>query len=65
MFNRKRVFITIHFADVPGLFDYPKHLPLPRKEDTIHFDGKFGKVSEIKHMTEGTVSEIQIICQRL
>jgi hypothetical protein len=65
MLNKKKVFITIHFADVSGLFDYPKHLPLPQKEDIIYFDGKSGKVSAIKHMIEGTVSEIQIICQRL
>ena len=65
MFKRKTVFITIEFADVPGLFDYPKHLPLPRIGEAIHYEGKFGRVSEIKHIIEGTVTEIKMICSRL
>lgn len=65
MFNFKKVFITIEFADIPGLFDYPKHLPIPQKDDVVHFDGKFGKVEVIKHMTEGTVTDIRIKCCRL
>lgn len=62
MFKRKTVFITIEFAYVPGLFDYPKHLPLPRIGEAVHYEGKFGRVSEIKYMIEGTVTEIKMIC---
>jgi hypothetical protein len=65
MFNSKKVFITIEFADIQGLCDYPKHLPIPQKEDVVHFDGKFGKVEVVKHMTEGTVTDIRIKCCRL
>ena len=65
MFKRKIVFITIEFADVPGLFDYPKHLSLPRIGEAIHFKSKFGRVSEIKHIIEGSVTEIKIVCSRL
>ena len=60
-----KLFITIEFADIPGAFDYPKHLPLPKKEDIVHFNGKFGKVEVVKHMTEGSVTDIRIICCRL
>jgi len=62
MFNRKKVFITIEFADVPGVFDYPKHLPIPQKDEVIHFNGMFGKVEVVKHMTEGDVTDIRIKC---
>ncbi len=65
MFNTKKTFITIQFADVPGLFDFPKHLPLPRKGDKIHFEGKFGTVKEVRFMIKGNVSEIKIVCKRL
>ena len=65
MFNRKKVFITIEFADIPGVFDYPKHLPIPQKDEVIHFNGMFGNVDVVKHMTEGTVTDIRIICCRL
>lgn len=65
MLKRKTVFITIEFADVPGVFDYPKHLPLPRIDEIVHFNSKFGKVLEVKHMTEGVVTDIRIICSRL
>lgn len=64
MFNKK-IFITIEFADIPGIFDYPKYLPIPNKEDEVYFNGKFGKVEIIKHMTEGTVTDIRIKCSRL
>lgn len=65
MLNLKKVFITIEFADIAGVFDYPKHLPIPRKDDVVHFNGKFGKVEVVKHMTEGSVTEIRIECCRL
>lgn len=65
MFKRKTVFITIEFADVPGLFDYPKHLPLPRIGERVIFNGKFGRVSEVSHVTEDTVAEVKITCSRL
>lgn len=62
MFNLNKVFITIEFANVPGVFDYPKYLPIPSKDDIVHFNGKFGKVEVVKHMTEGTVTDIRIKC---
>lgn len=65
MFNSKKVFITIEFADIPGIFDYPKNLPIPQKDEVVHFNGKFGKVEVVKHMTEGTVTDIRIKCCRL
>jgi hypothetical protein len=65
MFNFKKVFITILFSDVPGIFDYPKHLPIPKKDDVIHFNGKYGKVEFIRHMTNGNVTDIRIVCGRL
>lgn len=63
MFKTKKTFITISFANVPGLFDFPKHLPLPRKDDVIHFDGKFGIVNEVKFMIQQNLSEIKITCK--
>jgi hypothetical protein len=65
MFKKKTVFITIEFADVPGLFDYPKHLPLPGIGERVIFNSKYGRVSDISHITEGSVSEIKITCSRL
>lgn len=65
MLKLKRVFITIEFADIAGIFDYPKHLPIPSKDDVVHFNGKFGKVEVVKHMTEGNVTDICIKCCRL
>ena len=65
MFNRKKIFITITFANVIGCFDYPKHLPLPRINDDVHFNGKFRKVSEVKHMTYDTMTTISIYCSSL
>lgn len=64
-FGKSLANVTIEFADVPGLFDYPKHLPLPRIGEAVHYEGKFGRVSEIKHMIECTVTEIKMICSRL
>ena len=62
MFNSKTVFITIQFQDCDKLFDYPKYLPMPRKGEIVIFNSNYGKVSEVKHMTEGNVSEIKIVC---
>lgn len=64
IFKSKKVFITIEFADVPGIFDYPKHLPLPQKDDIIYFEGYRGKVDTVMHMTKGTVTDIRIVCCR-
>lgn len=63
--KRKILFITIEFADIPGLFDYPKYLPLPKLGERIIFNGKFGRVSEISHITEDSVTEIKITCSKL
>lgn len=65
MFNRKKQLITIRFADIPGIFDFPKYLPLPRKDDVIHFEGKFGIVETVTFMIKGNVSDIQIKCKRI
>ena len=63
MAKKKIVFITIEFAGIKDLFDYPKHLPLPRLNEVIHFNGKYGTVVEIKHMTEVNVTDIRITCR--
>jgi hypothetical protein len=65
MYKTKKVFITIEFADIPGAFDYPKHLPIPQKDDEVYFDGKFGKVKVVKHTTVGNVTDIRIKCCRI
>ena len=65
MFKRTKVFITIHFDYVPGLFDYPKHLPIPRIGETILLDDRIGIVSNVKHMTSGSITEIKIVCSKL
>jgi hypothetical protein len=53
-----KVFITIDFDNVPGKYDYPQNIPLPRIGETVMFDwGKgrgHGKVYDIRHaITEG------------
>ena len=65
IFNSKTVFITIEFWNVNGLFDYPKHLPIPQRNDIVHFNGKYGRVEVVKHMTEGSVTEIKISCSSI
>lgn len=60
MANRQ-VFVTIKFEGSPVLFDYPKELPIPRLKETVIFNAFSGIVSDVKHMTSGNVSEIQII----
>ncbi len=63
LFNKKpTVFITFEIDNVPGLFDYPKHLPIPRVDEVIIIDGMAGKVRELRHVTSGNVSEIKIVC---
>lgn len=63
MFKSKTVvFITIDFAGIAETFDYPKHLPIPGIGDEVIFNGKFGKVELVRHMTEGTVTHISIKC---
>jgi hypothetical protein len=63
MFNKNKVFITIEFWNVPGFFDYPKHLPLPRKDDSVHLNGNSGTVDLVRHGTTGTITTIRIICR--
>ena len=67
MFKRitHTVFVTIEFQNIPGLFDYPKHLPLPKIGERVIFNSKSGRVSEISHITENSVSEIKIKCSCL
>lgn len=62
MRNKKTVFITIAFVSVSGLFDYPKHLPIPRVGEIVIFNDKLGMVSQVKHITSGDVTEIKICC---
>ena len=64
LFNKKRVFHTIEFANVPGVFDYPKHLPIPREGEIVVFDGKSGMVDEVRYITESNVTDIRIVCAR-
>lgn len=61
----RKLFITIEFDNKPGLFDYPKTLPLPKIGEEVHFDYKYGNVLEVKHMTNGNVTEIKIRCASL
>lgn len=63
LFNK--IFITIEFDNKPGLFDYPKYLPIPKIGEEVHFNNKFGNVLEIKHMTNGNVTEIKIRCRKI
>jgi hypothetical protein len=64
MFNSKTVFVTIEFADKPGVF-YPKHLPIPQIGHEVIFNGNFGKVESVRHSTAGTITEILIKCSEL
>lgn len=61
----KTIFITVEFIiDRTGatkLIDYPENLPIPRKDEFIIFNDFSGRVREIRHITEGFVSEIKII----
>lgn len=65
MFKGKTVFIVVDFSDIPGLFDYPKHLPIPKIGEEIYLDEKSGIVKTIKHVTSGNVTEIKIMCSRI
>lgn len=62
MFKKRKVFIVIEFDNIHGLFDYPKDLPIPHLKEEVHFNGRFGRVKEVKHMTNDSVSEIKIRC---
>lgn len=57
-------FTTIEFDNIPGLFDYPMNLPLPRIEDTVIFQNDkvntAGKVYDVRHVITGNVAEIKI-----
>lgn len=66
IFNRKKklTFLTIEFASVPGLFDYPRYLSIPRIGEIVIMDNHSGKVTEIRHIISGSVSEIRIVCTK-
>jgi len=65
MFNSKRVSVTIEFADMPGIYDYPKRSPIPQKDHEVFFEGMLGKVESVRHTIEGKVTEIRIKCRKL
>lgn len=60
----KRIFVTIEFDYVPGVFDYPKNAPLPRIGETLIYDNgrvnNTGKCYEIRHIISGKVADIKI-----
>jgi hypothetical protein len=55
-----KVFITIDFDNVPGKFDYPQNVPLPRVGDMVLLDSNAGKVYEVRHVVTGKVADITI-----
>jgi hypothetical protein len=64
--NIKKLFITIQFdSNWAGgetlLLDYPKSLLVPRTGEFVIFDGHSGRVSEVRHIIEGSVAEIKIV----
>ena len=63
--KKPTVFITIEFANIVGLFDYPKHLPVPSKNDIVILDGKSGRVVAVRHVISGNVAEITIVCAEI
>jgi len=66
LFKRKPiVFITIEFDYIPGIMDYPKHLPLPTIGSEVIFDGNWGKVNKIKHITHGSITTVRINCAKM
>lgn len=61
----KLKFITIEFDNVPGIYDYPMNIPLPRVGDTVvfevpHHGGKSGKVYDVRHIVTGNVADIKL-----
>jgi len=66
----KKNFVVIDFDWVPGIFDYPQNIPLPKVGEKIQFETdqckacQFGIVTEIKHMINYSISEIRIIVKR-
>lgn len=65
MFNRRKIFIVITFDNIPGLFDYPKELPIPKIGEAIRFNEKYGKVKDVRYATSDNVTEIKIVCSDL
>lgn len=66
IFKKKReVFVTIEFEEWPGLVDYPKDLPVPRIGEIVRLNQDCGRVRQVKHLTEGLVTEIKISCEQL
>lgn len=60
----RKVFVTIDIDNVPGKFDYPQNVPMPRIGETIIFDANrgrgHGKVYDIRHVITGNVADITI-----
>lgn len=61
LFKKKKVvFVIIEFPKITEVFDYPKHLPIPKVDEIVYLDGKSGTVFQVKHMTDGDVTQIYI-----
>ncbi len=64
--SKPTIFIVLDIDNKPGLYDYPKHLPLPGIGDRILFDSYdtkgccTGYVYMVTHNTHGSVTEIKI-----
>lgn len=60
----KRIFVTIEFDSVPGIFDYPKDAPLPRIGDNVIFENyqvnRAGNVYEVRHIVTDGLVDIKI-----
>lgn len=62
----KRVFVTIDFDNVPGKFDYPQNVPIPRVGENVVFQTydcsrcRGGEVYEVRHVTTYDVTDITI-----
>jgi hypothetical protein len=62
--NKQIISITLNFIDFGKYYEYPKELPLPKINEFVLFNGYFGNVTNIKHLTEKNISNIEIICKR-
>ena len=66
----KKIYITITFDWVPGMFDYPQNTPIPRIGELITFDTDHshgchhGRVYDIRHNISDTVATITIKVKR-
>lgn len=65
----KKIFITIDFDWVPGKFDYPQNIPIPRIGETVIFSDtsqgcKAGKVYDVRHVITDNVADITIKVKR-